>query len=246
MIEAVIYLVAIAGAEAVTAFSVPPWGMLCHIAILTAIIVRSALVNLYSHQRLMLPLALVPLMRVISLPMGAVNVPEMWLYLATYAAVFAAAVVVVRILKYSKVEIGLSSQRLGMQLLVGITGIVFAFAGYFLLRPGSTIAGLTWHEAWLPALIILLYAGFVEEFIFRGLIQYGAVHTFGGWGIIYVSLLFAALYIGFIPLTWIAFAFIISLYFGCIVQKTSSILGVGLAHGICNIALYLMLPHLLG
>jgi membrane protease YdiL (CAAX protease family) len=248
MLEAAIYLVAIAGAEAVSAFSVPPWGMLCHIAILTAIMVRSALVNLYSHQRLMLPLALVPLMRIISLALGTVDIPEVWIYLVTYASLFAAAVVVVRILKYSKVEIGFSSQRLGMQLLVGVTGIALAFAAYVVLRPESIsiIGGLTWQQAWLPALILLLYAGFVEEFVFRGLIQYGAVHTFGGWGIVYVSLLFAVLYIGFIPLTWVAFAFIISLYFGYIVKKTNSILGVGVAHSLLNVALYLVIPLLLG
>ena len=82
----------------------------------------------------------------------------------------------------------------------------------------------------------------MEEFVFRGVIQYGAVEAFGGWGIVYVSLLFAVLYVGFLPVIWVAFAFIISLYFGWIVKATKSILGVALAHGICNIALYLIIP----
>jgi len=240
--EAAIYLLAIAGAETVTAFLIPPWGMLCHIAVLTVIIVRSALVTVYSHQRLLLPLVLVPLMRIISLAMGALSIPEPWLYPAVYATLLVAAVVVVRILKYHAVDIGLSSHWLLTQLLTGATGILLAFIGYPILRPETMIADLTWQQVWLPALILLLCTGFVEEFVFRGVIQRGAVEIFGNWGIVYVSLLFAVLYIGFLPVTWVAFAFIISLYFGWMVRESGSILGAALAHGICNIALYLIVP----
>jgi membrane protease YdiL (CAAX protease family) len=70
------------------------------------------------------------------------------------------------------------------------------------------------------------------------------VEAFGGWGIIYVSLLFAIVYIGFIPVKWVGFIFIISLYFSWVVKATKSILGVALAHSICNIAVYLAIPFL--
>jgi len=141
MIEAVIYLLAIAGAEAVTAVSVLPRGILCHIAILTVIIVRSALVDDYLHQRLLLPLVLVPLLRIISLAMAAVNIPQIWLYPAIYAPLLVAAVVVVRILDYKPAHLGLKSEWLGMQLVVGATGIVLGLIGYPILRPEPLIVG---------------------------------------------------------------------------------------------------------
>lgn len=244
MREAVIYLMAIAGAEAITVFSVPPWGILCYIAILIVIIVRSALVNVYFHQRLILPLALVPLMRIISVTISEMNVPQIWLHLSVYSILLIAAVVVVRILKYSALDIGLNPQRLGTHLVIGGTGIFLAFIGYPILRPNPLIAEFTWHEVWLPALILLIYTGFVEELVFRGVIQLGMVEELGRWGIVYVSLLSAALYIGFLPVTWVAFVLFISLYFGWMVRETHSILGVALAHGICNIALYLIVPFI--
>jgi membrane protease YdiL (CAAX protease family) len=242
MIEAVIYLVAIAGAETVAFFSVPQWGALGHIAILIVIIVRSALVNKYFHQRLILPLALVPLMRILSLAIGTVNIPEIWLYPAVYVPLLVATVVVVRILKYSATEIGLNSQWLGTQLIVGGTGTLFAFISYHILKPDPLIADLTWHEFWLPALILLLCTGFIEELVFRGVIQHSVVKEFGGWGIVYISLLSAVLYIDFLPVPWVGFVFLISLYFSWIVKDTGSILGAALAHGICNIVLFLVAP----
>jgi membrane protease YdiL (CAAX protease family) len=242
MIKAVIYLVAIAGAETVAAFSVPPWGLLCHIVILTVIIVHSALVDVYFHQRLILPLALVPLMRILSLAIGTMNFPEIALYPAVYSPLLLAAVVVVSILKYNANEIGLNSQWLGTQLIVGGTGTLFAFISYHILKPDPLIADLTWHEFWLPALILLLCTGFVEELVFRGVIQRGVFEEVGRWGIVYVSLLYAILYIDLLPVPWVAFAFLISLYFSWIVKETGSILGVALAHGICNIVLFLIVP----
>ena len=245
MIEAVIYLLVIAGAEAVTVFCVPLWGILCHITILIAIIVRSALVNRYLHERLMLPLALVPLLRVISLGMSLTDIPRVVSYHLSYTPLLVSAAVVVSVLRYDANDIGLNSKRLGMQLLVGASGILLGLAGYVILRPEPIIADFARLDVWLPALILLLFTGFAAEFVFRGVIQRGAIEAFGGWGIVYVSLLFAALYIGFLPITWwTAFAFVISLYFGWIAKATRSILGVALAHGICNIALYLIIPFL--
>jgi len=91
-------------------------------------------------------------------------------------------------------------------------------------------------------LILLLGTGFVEEFIFRGVLQRSAVEAFGGWGVIYVSLLFAILHIGFLSWIDVVFVFVIALFFGWVVKKTGSLLGVTLSHGITNIVLYLVVP----
>ncbi|MFC1908143.1 type II CAAX prenyl endopeptidase Rce1 family protein [Chloroflexota bacterium] len=44
--------------------------------------------------------------------------------------------------------------------------------------------------------------------------------AFGWWGVVYVSLLFAALHIGFLSLIDVAFVFAIDLFFGWAVNKT--------------------------
>ena len=244
-----IYLLAIVGAEVVTTLFVPLWGILYHIAILTAVLVYSALVYRHYYQQLLLPLTLVPLSRIISLTVPLLplaDVPRIWLYPAIYGPLLVAAVVITSILRYSAFEIGLNSKRLTTQFIVGGTGFILGLVGYLILKPEPLITVFAWYEVVLAAAILLLYTGLAVELVFRGVIQHSTVDVIGGWGIIYVSLLFATLYIETLSLVHVIFAFVISLYFGWIAKKTGSILGVGLAHGILNIILYLFAPLLLG
>jgi membrane protease YdiL (CAAX protease family) len=208
------------------------------------LIIHSALVSGSFHQRLLMPLALVPLLRIISLEVPLTDIPPILLYHLSYALVLVAAIFVVGVLGYTLKQVGFSFGRFPIQLLVGLTGIGFGIAEYFLLVPEPIIAELTFREVWLPALILLVTAGFMQEFVFRGVLQSSSTQVFAGWGIVYVSLLFAITYIGFLPVTNLIFVFTVSLFYGWVVRRTGSLLGVSLSHGISNIALYLILPFL--
>jgi len=243
MKEAIIYLLAITAAEAVTVLVQPVWGIVCHAIVLVAVVVHSALASDYRNRHLVLSLALVPLVRIISLGMPLVNIPQIWWYPIIYTPLLAAAIVVVRILGHRAREVGLSFSSFPVQLVVGLSGLLFGVIEYLILAPEPMITELTWREVWLPALIFLFCTGFVEEFIFRGVLQRTATEAFGNWrGIIYVSLLFAVLHMGFLSLIDVVFVFVVALFFGWVVKKTGSLSGVTLAHGITNILLYLVVP----
>jgi len=243
MKEAIIYLLAITAAEAVTVFVQPVWGIACHAIVLVAVVMHSALASDSRYRHLVLSLALVPLVRIISLGMPLVNIPQIWRYPIIYVPLLAAAVVVMRILGHRAREIGLNFSSFPVQLAVGLSGLLFGVTEYFILAPEPLVVELTWQEVWLPALILLMCTGFVEEFIFRGVLQRTAVEVFGGWwGIIYVSLLFAVLHVGFLSWIDVVFVFAVALFFGWVVKKTGSLFGVTLAHGITNILLYLVVP----
>jgi len=243
MKEAIIYLLAIVAAEAVTVFVQPVWGIACHAIVLVAVVVHSAVVDRYFYGQLVLSLALVPLVRILSLCMPLVNIPQIWWYPIIYAPLLVAAFMVMRILGQEAGEVGLNFKRFPVQLAVALSGFAFGVAEYFILAPEPLITEFTWQEVWLPALIFLLCTGFVEEFIFRGVLQRTAVEAFGWWrGILYVSLLFAVLHIGFLSWIDVVFVFVVALFFGWVVKKTGSLFGVTLAHGITNALLYLVLP----
>ncbi len=177
--------------------------------------------------------------------MPLADIPQMWWYLIIYTPLLAAAIVVMRILNYRPEQVGLTFKRFPVQLVVGLTGILLGVAEYFILAPEAMVAEFTWQLIWLPALLFLLCTGFVEEFIFRGVLQRSAVEAFGGWWVIYVSLLFAILHIGFLSWIDVAFVFVVALFFGWVVNKTGSLLGVTLSHGITNILLYVIFPFVI-
>ncbi|MDD4876848.1 MAG: CPBP family intramembrane metalloprotease, partial [Dehalococcoidales bacterium] len=223
MIAAIIYLLAIVSAETITAVFQPELGMICHAIVLVAVVTHSALTSDTSYQGLFLSLALAPLVRIISMSIPLINISQIWWYPIVYAPLLLAAVVVMRILGFRKLDIGLRFSPILTQLAISLSGFLFGLAEYFILRPQSLIDELTWPKLWWPALILLLSTGMVEEFIFRGVMQRTALIVFGSWGIIYVSFLFAILHMGFLSIIDVVFVFAVALFFGWIVKKTGSL-----------------------
>jgi membrane protease YdiL (CAAX protease family) len=246
MISALTYLLAIAAAETVTVYVDSAWGTWCHVVVFTGLIVHSAVTAEQASHRLPLSLSLVPLVRVVSLSMPLAGVPQIWWYPLIYAPLLGATLVAARLLHYGRRELGISPGSVPAQFGIGLTGVAFGVIEYFILRPGSLIAELTWQSVWLPSLVFLVAVGFIEELIFRGLIQRSAMQALGWRGIAYVSLVFALLHMGFFSWTDVLFAFGIAVFFGWAVKKTGSLLGVTLSHGLANIVLYLIAPFLLG
>lgn len=242
MIEAVVYLLAIIIAEVVTVAVHPVWGIVGYIIVLVAIIWYPAVTDRYFPGGLILSLALVPLVRIISLSLPLANIPQIWWYPITYAPLLAAVIVVMRLLDLRREDVGLTFGSFPVQFAIGLSGLLFGVVEYFILKPEPLIAELTWPGALLPALVLLVSTGVVEELIFRGVLQRTAVEAFGGWGIVYVSLIFAILHIGFLSLIDVVFVFAVALFFGLVVKKTGSLFGVSLSHGITNIILFLVAP----
>jgi membrane protease YdiL (CAAX protease family) len=166
-------------------------------------------------------------------------------YLIIGAPLLIGAVLVLRLTGYSAASVGLGwGRRLPWQMAVGFSGLSLGFVEYYILRPQPLAQALSFQQVWLPALILLVFTGFLEELIFRGLMQRAAIAVLNRAGLLYVSLLFAALHIGYRSLLDIAFVFCVGLYFSVAVERTRSLFGVTLAHGLTNVALFLVFPFL--
>lgn len=239
---AIIYLSAIIIAELATVLIQPVWGIILYILTLIWLILHPAIDIRYPHRPLILSLSLVPLLRIISLSMPLTNIPQIWWYPIISTPLLIAVVVVMRTLNYRAADVGLALKRLPIQLIVAMTGILLGIVEYSILKPEAMVTELTWQAVWIPALVLLIFTGFAEELIFRGVLQYSAVRAFKGWGIVYISLLFAILHTGFLSWQDVAFVFFVALFFGWIVKQTGSLLGVTLAHGLTNIVLFLLAP----
>jgi len=249
-----LYLAIIIAAELITNFVDAEGGITLYTFILVGLILHFSVAKDNSLRRLLLALCLVPLVRVVgfSLPLGELH--QIYWYPIIYTPLLVATFVVMHHLNIRPAEIGLTikRQQIRSQLLLATSGVAIGIVEYVILKPHPLISELNPTSVILPALILIISTGFVEELVFRGLLQKvssGLLANLGG--IVYVSVLFAILHVGYVQgvldrTVWdVPFVFVIALFFSWIVKRTGSLVGVTLSHGLTNIGLFLVIPFLL-
>lgn len=239
---AILYLVVITGAEVVTNLVSLLGGIICHTFILVALIVHSSLITDSPNYKLLLALCLAPLTRILSLSMPLAQFPPIYWYIIIYPVLFLAGWMTMRRINFTAREIGLTVRRPYLQLVVALSGGALGILEYSILRPEPLIPELTWGGVLLSIFIMVVGTGFVEEFIFRGVAQRASIEVLGRWGIPYIAFIFAILHLIHQSPIDIVFVFAVGLFFGWVVNKTGSLLGVTLAHGITNVLLYVIFP----
>lgn len=236
------YVLAIVAAEMVTAFGSRPAGLVMHCALLAALLVHCALSEEKSNRRLFVGLALAPVIRINSLALPLAGVLPVYRYLVASGPLLAMALVLIRVLGLSRWDLGLHRAGIPLQLAVGLTGAYFGYLFFGVEGPAPLIAAPTIGNALLPALILFFCTGFLEELLFRGILQKVATEALGPLGLCTVALLSAVLQSGARSALSVSLAFGAALFFGWVVVRTRSLIGVALAHGLANILLFLVLP----
>lgn len=236
------YAAAIVTAEVVTALVDARWGVVLHGLILWALLLHFSWARERSESKLLLALCLAPLIRILSLGMPLGDVDLVYWFLIVGAPMIVAALLVGRTLGLTRYDLGLTVRAMPVQLLIGAMGVGLGIAEYFILKPDALIDELTWEQAWWPALILLVTTGFGEELVFRGVMQSASKDALGKAAIVYVAIVFAALHVGYKSAPDVAFVFPVALFFGWVVARTGSLLGVSLCHGIANVVLYVIVP----
>lgn len=244
LLWSLIYLLLITSAEITTTFFLPSVGLLVHGLLFIGMLLHASFTEEEAQQRLLLALTLAPLIRLLSLSIPLTTFPFVYWYLIIGAPILLAAFVTARVMGVKRTEIGLNRGQLLFQLLIGLSGLALGYMEYLILRPESLLPIFTWGQFGLTALILLLFTGFLEEYIFRGLMQHAALKSLGWWGLVYISALFAVLHIGYQSSLDVLFVFVVGLFFSLVVYKTNSLLGVTLAHGLTNISLFIIFPLL--
>lgn len=242
---ALIYMATITLAETFTTLISPQAGLILHGIVLLLLLLQAAFSDHIETQRFLLALALAPLTRLLSLVLPLRNFPLIYWYLLVGAPLGMASVLAARAGRMKREELGLSLGYLPYQVLFSLSGVGLGYLEYLILRPKPLISALQWEKIWLPALILMIFTGLLEEFIFRGLLQSSAIKKLGRGGIIFSAGIFAILHFGYQSMLDILFVFLVALFFGYVVKRSHSILGVTLAHGLTNITMFLVFPFLI-
>jgi membrane protease YdiL (CAAX protease family) len=241
----ILYLVLVALAEFVTNLVDPGYGLSLHAMVLISLLALSALKHSENPiSNLLLSLSLAPLIRIISLSLPLAYFPRYAWYLVAGAALLLATLTLMRVQGVGFRDVGVTFYKPLTQAAVGLTGIPFGAIEYYILRPEPLAAGPL-SELVLLSIALIIFTGFTEEMVFRGVMQRSATEALG-WkaGVLGVNTVFAVLHIGWLSPLDMIFVFSIGLFFGLITLKTGSIMGVSLSHGITNVILFLVTPSI--
>ncbi|HNX47439.1 MAG TPA: type II CAAX endopeptidase family protein [Methanomassiliicoccales archaeon] len=92
-------------------------------------------------------------------------------------------------------------------------------------------------------LVMVVFVGFGEELIFRGLLQSSIEKHYGKYLAVFVSaLMFAIMHSGYRSIPYLIFVFLVGLTLAYAYQRTSSLGLVALMHGLLNFFLFSFLP----
>ncbi len=200
----------------------------------------------YEFSNLLKFLTIAPLIRMLSTSMPVAPLEQIYWFMVINTPLFAIAFLLIRSQVLTKTFIGLKLGDWRVQLLIASTGILLGVIDYAFLKPPPMITSLTIGAVLIPSIVLLIFTGFSEELIFRGLIQTYTERLTGNlFGLFFASLLFAVMHIGWKSFPDLVFVFGVGLFFGYVFQKTRSLVGITLAHGITNITMFLVIPFIL-
>lgn len=95
-------------------------------------------------------------------------------------------------------------------------------------------------------LYMVFFVGLGEEFLFRALIQKDLSRAFGWkWGLFLTSFLFMVMHLTWRSVPELLFVFGAGVILGYMYQKTGSMVGITVLHGVGNVMLVAVVPYLL-
>jgi membrane protease YdiL (CAAX protease family) len=190
-------------------------------------------------------LALVPLLRILSLTVPVDGASEItWQAMVGVPLVIAAALTI-RALRLPAGWVGLDLSLWRGQLQIALAGVPLSLSAYVILRP-EEIAAIG-SPGWVVGVpVVILFSGLALELVFRGLLQRALSEVLGRVGIALTCALFAATFLGTESAGYVAFMGLVGALFGWSFHRTGSIMGISLAHGLLNVGLLLIWPNVLG
>lgn len=233
------YLAAIIAAEAIGAFIAPLAGYAGQALLVVALLSQYVYAEGARYRRLLPALALVPLLRLLSLVMPVRFVPEPYWYALIGLPLLAAVLLTAQLLELGPAALGLHTRGWPRQLLIAASGPPLGLAAA-LLAPQLAFASLSAASApeQIAGLVALAVGlALLEEMLLRGLLLRVASETLGAGGLLCASLLSAALYLGTRSLAAIGLAALAAIFFGWCVRRSGGSWGVIASHSLLNLTL---------
>jgi len=248
---ALAYLAVYATGEVLAAALDPRLGIVVHAGLLLAVFLHGANVPPGPERAFFWTLWLAPLTRIYALAQPYAGAQPLAWWALTAVPMVVAAVVAIRLVGLGTDDAGLkpSLRELPVAVFMAPVGLAIGLVQYLALEPRPFPRELPFGGLPLAVLIIVLNPGIVEEVVFRGVLQRGAVAALGSvLGLVYVSLLYAFMMPAGLAdgptLLGLTITFMTGLLLAVVTARTGSILSASVAHASLALSLYLISPQL--
>jgi membrane protease YdiL (CAAX protease family) len=232
-----LFIAVVVGAEAVVAFVDPVAGAAMHGVLLLALLLRF----LIAGELAVLCLGLLPLARLASLALTP----------GYDGAVAYALTGLPLLLAVPWVFFGQPDVRPGLRTPVNVATVTVALSG-------APIGALAYAVLDLPVLpaasapltllveatAVFVFAGVLEEWLFRGILQPALEGVFGGWSVVLTSVLYAAAYLPSHDVAVIGVTAALGAAAGWYVRRTRLLVPVMVAHGLAAAGALVVWPGL--
>lgn len=228
------------------------WGLLIQAFLIICLITASLSTESVKFTYFLQALIILPLIGIINLNFRVIQASPLYLLGIISVPLVLAIYILMKNQNITREKAGLVAGNLPIQLILGSTGVALGVIAYWIMKPPALLPdlnpfapGLSLVNVVLAGVILMVTTGFLDELLFRGMIQRLGENVMGNyWSIIFTSILYTIIYGLFSPLNMV-FVLLISLYYGLAFQKTRSVLGISISHGLCNAVLYMVLPFIM-
>jgi membrane protease YdiL (CAAX protease family) len=191
-------------------------------------------------------LALLPIIRLLNISIPVFSEVTLYYFVFIYVPLLLPAYVVIRHQDRDLSHIGLTFQRLPIYIPLSIlTGGGMAWGESMIIDAGNLVPDLSFASLLKLSFVMIFIVGFIEELIFRSLLQTRMEDSFGRLrGLLIAGLLFGVMHSGYGTFYEILYTSLMGIVLGYMFQRTGSLPLVSLTHGFVNIFLFGIIPLL--
>lgn len=214
------------------------------IAIHATNIITLVFLAMIRSDRIYYVVMLLSLFRILNVTMPVFFNLTLYSYATIYMPMLLPVIMIMREGVFDRQEICLTLRGFWTYLPLAIgSGFALGWGEYYVIKPEVLVPEVTVKNILILAAVMILFVGFIEEFIFRSLLQNIMRERSGSIpGLLITSIIFGFMHSGYhipLELVYVSFAGIV---FGVMFISTRSLPIISIAHGVTNISLFLVTP----
>ena len=191
-------------------------------------------------------LAMLPILRLVNISMPVFIPTMLYLYIFIYAPLMISVFFIVRHQRITMKELGFTLDNLYLYIPIAlVVGYVIGYFEHSIINAGSLILDTSALSIFKISFVMFFFVGLVEELIFRSLLQTRLEASFGMVkGLLITALLFGMMHSGYGKAYELLLVFFVGIVFGCMFQRTRSLLLLVITHVFVNVFIFGLMPIL--